>query len=414
MRAVVSFGPPAAKPTTQWIGRLGYLSAARPIPNVIADTPIKATSRPSRRAARIALSFAFRRSGGSTGVSVIAFGSDAARPIWPGTRDHGAGASNAVAAAILGSCAPWPAPTRSARERHAAGSAPPPSPPMTRERLVPLIVAVALFMENMDFDRHRDVAAGDRGRHRHEPARAQARAHLLPARARHLHPGQRLDRRPLRRAHHLPRRDRRLHARLDRLRASRSRCEHFVVARFVQGMGGAMMAPVGRLVLVRSVAKRELVDAMAWLTMPALIGPVLGPPLGGFITTYFAWRWIFLINVPIGILGICRSSRASSRTSAPRSSEPFDAVGFVLAGLGLGGLAFGLDGARPRLPAAPPRRRADRRRRGLLGALCAARAAHAGAGHRSRRCSACRPSAPAWSAASCSASASARCRSCCR
>src|SRR6201993_3728861 len=80
--------------------------------------------------------------------------------------------------------------------------------------------------------------------------------------------------------------------------------EHFVIARFLQGMGGAMMAPVGRLVLVRTVGKRNLVDAMALLTMPALIGPMLGPALGGFITTYATWHWIFLINIPIGIIGI--------------------------------------------------------------------------------------------------------------
>ena len=62
-----------------------------------------------------------------------------------------------------------------------------------------------------------------------------------------------------------------------------------------------MMVPVGRLVLLRSVAKSEMVDALAYLTVPALIGPVVGPPLGGFITTYFHWRWIFWINVPIGL-----------------------------------------------------------------------------------------------------------------
>src|SRR5262245_56405536 len=78
----------------------------------------------------------------------------------------------------------------------------------------------------------------------------------------------------------------------------------FVAARIVQGIGGAMMTPVGRLVLVRSIDKRALIDAMAWVTVPALIGPVIGPPLGGFITTYFSWHWIFLINVPIGLLGI--------------------------------------------------------------------------------------------------------------
>ena len=73
-----------------------------------------------------------------------------------------------------------------------------------------------------------------------------------------------------------------------------------VATRFVQGMGGAMMVPVGRLVLLRTVPKSELVQALSWLTIPALVGPVVGPPLGGFITTYFHWRWIFLINLPIG------------------------------------------------------------------------------------------------------------------
>ena len=80
--------------------------------------------------------------------------------------------------------------------------------------------------------------------------------------------------------------------------------ETLIAARVFQGLGGAMMVPVGRLVLLRSVEKSDLVNAMAWLTIPALLGPVAGPPLGGFITTYFHWRWIFWINVPIGILGV--------------------------------------------------------------------------------------------------------------
>src|SRR6184192_3265929 len=70
----------------------------------------------------------------------------------------------------------------------------------------------------------------------------------------------------------------------------------FVAARIVEGMGGAMMTPVGRLILVRSVDKRELINAMVWVTLPALIGPLLGPPVGGFITTYISWHWIFFIN----------------------------------------------------------------------------------------------------------------------
>ena len=114
----------------------------------------------------------------------------------------------------------------------------------------------------------------------------------------------------------------------------------FVIARIVQGMGGAMMTPVGRMVLVRSIDKRQLVNAMAWVTMPALIGPMLGPPLGGFITTYASWHWIFLINIPIGLIGILLASRFIEDLRAEQR-ERFDIVGMVLAGLGIAGVAFG-------------------------------------------------------------------------
>ncbi len=115
----------------------------------------------------------------------------------------------------------------------------------------------------------------------------------------------------------------------------------FVVARFVQGMGGAMMSPVGRLVLVRSVEKRKLIDAMALVTMPALIGPVIGPALGGFITTYATWHWIFLINIPIGLLGIALVSIFFEELRFD-TREPFDFTGLMLVGCGLGGLSFGM------------------------------------------------------------------------
>jgi EmrB/QacA subfamily drug resistance transporter len=115
----------------------------------------------------------------------------------------------------------------------------------------------------------------------------------------------------------------------------------FVFARILQGMGGAMMTPVGRLVLLRSIDKSALVNAMAWVTIPALIGPVVGPPLGGFITTYASWHWIFLINIPIGLLGIFMALRFIDPIKS-ESQEPFDLYGMVLAGLGLAGIAFGL------------------------------------------------------------------------
>jgi len=115
----------------------------------------------------------------------------------------------------------------------------------------------------------------------------------------------------------------------------------FVIARAIQGAGGAMMTPVGRLVLVRSVEKRALVAAMAWVTIPALVGPLLGPPVGGFITTYFSWHWIFIINVPIGLVGIAAASVYIDNIRAEQR-VPFDFLGMVLVGLGVGGLAFGL------------------------------------------------------------------------
>jgi EmrB/QacA subfamily drug resistance transporter len=117
--------------------------------------------------------------------------------------------------------------------------------------------------------------------------------------------------------------------------------EQFVIARIFQGIGGAMMTPVGRLIVVRSIDKEALLNAMSLLTIPALIGPICGPPLGGFITTYASWHWIFIINVPIGLLGIALATRfiPDVRTEYP---YPFDLVGFILSGLGIGGLAFGL------------------------------------------------------------------------
>lgn len=125
----------------------------------------------------------------------------------------------------------------------------------------------------------------------------------------------------------------------------------FVGARFLQGMGGAMMTPVGRLVLVRATPRNQLVSAMAWLTVPALIGPLIGPPVGGFITTFFTWHWIFLINVPIGLIGIVVAGRVLPETP-PSPATRIDWVGFMLAALAASGIVFGLSVVS--MPALPP------------------------------------------------------------
>ncbi|WP_421723198.1 MFS transporter [Bauldia sp.] len=120
-----------------------------------------------------------------------------------------------------------------------------------------------------------------------------------------------------------------------------------VAARIVQGLGGSMMVPVGRLIVLRSVEKHELVGSLAWLTIPALIGPLMGPPVGGFITTFFDWRWIFWINVPVGILGLILATLYVPDIRG-EGVGAFDTRGFLLSGLGLaffmsGSTILGLD-----------------------------------------------------------------------
>jgi EmrB/QacA subfamily drug resistance transporter len=112
-----------------------------------------------------------------------------------------------------------------------------------------------------------------------------------------------------------------------------------VAARILQGMGGALMVPVGRLVLLRTVEKSYLVRAMSYVSVPALIGPVMGPPLGSFIVTYWSWRWIFFINIPIGVLGIVLVNLLIGNLKEG-GRRPFDFGGFVLTGVGLASLAF--------------------------------------------------------------------------
>ena len=113
-----------------------------------------------------------------------------------------------------------------------------------------------------------------------------------------------------------------------------------VIGRFCQGLGGAMMLPVGRLVLLRAIPKREMVSAMAWLSIPTLFAPIIGPPVGGFITTYYHWRGVFWLNVPVGLLGFAAALAFVPQLRA-ESPQPLDARGFVLAGAGLALAIFG-------------------------------------------------------------------------
>lgn len=125
-----------------------------------------------------------------------------------------------------------------------------------------------------------------------------------------------------------------------------------VFARAVQGAGGAMMTPVGRLIVLHSTPKDELVRAMTYITLPALLGPALGPLVGSLVTTTIGWRWIFLINVPIGIAGLALAWRFLPNPSVQARVE-FDWIGFGLAGGGFATLLFGLSALGDHLIAGP-------------------------------------------------------------
>lgn len=116
----------------------------------------------------------------------------------------------------------------------------------------------------------------------------------------------------------------------------------FTAARILQGMGGAMMVPVGRLIVVRSTSKDKLMKAIATITWPAIVAPVVGPSVGGFITTYFSWHWIFLINVPFGIAAI---SAVAAMVPNERGTHrrPLDLTGFFLSGAALTALLSGTE-----------------------------------------------------------------------
>lgn len=118
----------------------------------------------------------------------------------------------------------------------------------------------------------------------------------------------------------------------------------FVLFRVMQGMAGAMMTPVGRLAVLKTTSKENLVTAIAYITWPALVAPILGPLIGGYLTTYWSWHWIFYLNIPISIVCVLL---AWYHIPEEKEEKPvkrrFDAVGFVLSGLALAGFMYGVE-----------------------------------------------------------------------
>ena len=114
-----------------------------------------------------------------------------------------------------------------------------------------------------------------------------------------------------------------------------------VISRIIQGVGGAMMMPVARLALLRAYPRSELLPVLNFVTMPGLVGPILGPLLGGVMVTYATWHWIFLINIPVGILGIFYARKYMPDFTTPK--RRFDFLGFMLFGFGLVMISIGIE-----------------------------------------------------------------------
>ena len=117
--------------------------------------------------------------------------------------------------------------------------------------------------------------------------------------------------------------------------------ESLILARVIQGIGGAFMMPVTRLAIIQTVPKHQLLNAWNLMATAGLIGPILGPILGGWLVIHASWHWIFLINIPIGILGIWASSYVMNNIKS--EAERLDWTGFLLFSVGLVGLTLGLD-----------------------------------------------------------------------
>lgn len=115
----------------------------------------------------------------------------------------------------------------------------------------------------------------------------------------------------------------------------------FTAARVLQGLGGAMMVPVGRLAVLRTTPKEQLIRAIAFITWPGLVAPILGPAVGGFLTAYVSWRWIFFLNIPLGLAGAALALRLVP--NGERSADPLDRTGFIISAIACLGFTAGLN-----------------------------------------------------------------------
>ncbi|WP_428313321.1 MFS transporter [Hydrocarboniphaga sp.] len=213
--------------------------------------------------------------------------------------------------------------------------------PLPRSTLVPLIVACALFMENLDSTVIATALPAIAATMQEDPLHLSLAitAYLLSLSIFIPLSGWMADRYGARRVF----RNAILIFVLGSIGCAASQSiGQMVSARMFQGLGGAMMVPVGRLVLLRAVDKRQLVSAMAYLTIPALMAPIMGPPVGGLIVTYASWRLIFLINVPIGMLGWYLVTRFIEDTHEDQQ-PPLDLAGWMMLGGGLAGVVFGFE-----------------------------------------------------------------------
>ena len=208
---------------------------------------------------------------------------------------------------------------------------------------VALVVAIAFFMQFLDTTAVNTAI----------PAMARAFGdgcypfeyghHFVPDRAGDFYSGQRLDRRPVRDAQRVLRGDRVFFLSSTLCGTSQSLLQ-FVIYRVMQGMAGAMMSPVGRLAVLKTSSKENLPVAMNYITIPALVAPIVGPLVGGYLTTFLTWRWIFYLNVPISIACVLLAWRyIPSEKRGEGSCKPFDAPGFVLSGLALAGFMYGVE-----------------------------------------------------------------------